>query len=65
MNGKGLTIHAGHLRTSEFLANTALFQCTVLAYNLLKWMALLTGGVVQQWEVKTMRLCLIRVAGKF
>ena len=57
-------MNAGHLRTSEFLANAALFQCAVLAYNLLKWMALLTGGTVQQWEVKTMRLWLIRVAGK-
>ncbi len=27
-------------------------------------MALLTGGAVQQWEVKTMRLWLIRSAGK-
>ena len=49
-------MNAGHLRTGEFLANAALFQCAVLAYNLLKWMALRTGGVVQQWEVKTMRL---------
>jgi len=57
-------MNAGHLRTGEFLANAALFQCAVLAYNLLKWMALLTGGVVKQWEVKTMRLWLIRVAGK-
>ncbi len=57
-------MHAGHLRTSEFLANAALFQCAVLAYNRSKWMALLTGGAVQQWEVKTMRLWLIRVAGK-
>ena len=57
-------MNAGHLRTSEFLANAALFQCAVLAYNLLKWMALLTGGTVHQWEVKTMRLWLIRVAGK-
>ncbi|GJQ23710.1 MAG: hypothetical protein HBSAPP01_15000 [Candidatus Brocadia sapporoensis] len=57
-------MNAGHVRTSEFLANAALFQCAVLAYNLLKWMALLTGGVIQQWEVKTMRLWLIRVAGK-
>lgn len=57
-------MNAGHLRTSEFLANAALFQCAVLAYNLLKWMALLTGGAVQHWEVKTMRLWLIRVAGK-
>ena len=57
-------MNAGHVRTGEFLANAALFHCAVLAYNLLKWMALLTGGVIQQWEVKTMRLWLIRVAGK-
>ena len=57
-------MNAGHLRTSEFLANAALFHCAVLAYNLLKWMALLVGGVIKQWEVKTMRLWLIRVAGK-
>lgn len=57
-------VNAGQIRTSEFLANAALFQCTVLAYNLLKWMALLAGGVIQHWEVKTMRLWLIRVAGK-
>ena len=35
--------NAGYLRTDEFLANAALFQCAVLAYNLLKWMSLLTG----------------------
>src|SRR5574337_700289 len=57
-------MNVGHVRTGEFLANAALFQCAVLAYNLLKWMALLTGGMIQQWEVKTMRLWLIRVAGK-
>ncbi|GJQ24357.1 MAG: hypothetical protein HBSAPP01_21470 [Candidatus Brocadia sapporoensis] len=57
-------MNAGHLRTGEFLANAALFQCAVLAYNLLKWMALLTGGAVQRWEIKTMRLWLIRVAGR-
>lgn len=57
-------MNAGHVHTGEFLANAALFQCAVLAYNLLKWMALLTGGAVQQWEIKTMRLWLIRVAGK-
>ncbi|OOP57399.1 MAG: hypothetical protein AYP45_03530 [Candidatus Brocadia carolinensis] len=27
-------------------------------------MALLTGGAVRRWEIKTMRLWLIRVAGK-
>ncbi|NUO10279.1 MAG: IS1380 family transposase [Candidatus Brocadia sp.] len=57
-------MNAGHLRTSEFFVNAALFQCAVLAYNFLKWMALLTGGAIQQWEIKTMRLWLIRVAGK-
>ena len=57
-------MNAGHVRTGEFLANAALFQCAVLAYNLLKWMALLTGGAVRRWEIKTMRLWLIRVAGK-
>lgn len=57
-------MNAGHIRTGEFLANAALFQCAVMAYNLLKWMALLAGGAIQRWEVKTMRLWLIRVAGK-
>ena len=55
---------AGQIRTSEFLANSALFQCGVLAYNILKWMGLLTGTTVQRWEVKTIRLWLIRLAGK-
>ena len=40
----GKTCRAGHVRTSEFLANAALFQCAVLGYNLLKWMAILVGG---------------------
>lgn len=57
-------MNAGHLRTGEFLANAALFHCAVLAYNLLKWMGLLAGGVIQRWEIKTVRLWLIRVAGK-
>lgn len=55
---------AGQIRTSEFLANSALFQCGVLAYNILKWMGLLTGTTLQRWEVKTIRLWLIRLAGK-
>jgi 2C-methyl-D-erythritol 2,4-cyclodiphosphate synthase len=55
---------AGYIRTGEFLANSALFQCGILAYNILKWMGLLAGGTVQRWEVKTIRLWLIRLAGK-
>jgi hypothetical protein len=55
---------AGYIRTDDFLANSALFQCGVLAYNLLKWMALSVGGQLQKWEVKSIRLWLIRIAGK-
>ncbi|OOP57400.1 MAG: hypothetical protein AYP45_03535 [Candidatus Brocadia carolinensis] len=29
-------MNVGHVRRGEFLANAALFQCAVLAYNLLK-----------------------------
>jgi hypothetical protein len=55
---------AGIIRTDDFLANSVLFQCGVTAYNLLKWMALSVGGTLQKWEVKTIRLWLIRIAGK-
>ena len=33
-----------HLKTVHFLANAALFQCAVLAYNTLRWMTLLSGN---------------------
>jgi len=55
---------AGCIRTDDFLANSVLFQCGVIAYNLLKWMALSVGGQIQRWEVKSIRLWLIRIAGK-
>jgi hypothetical protein len=55
---------AGQIRTDDFLANSVLFQCGVIAYNLLKWMGLSVGGQIQKWEVKSIRLWLIRVAGK-
>lgn len=55
----------GHLRTASFLANAALFHCAVLAYNTLRWMALLSGNAtLRQWEPETIRTYLIRVAGK-
>ena len=54
-----------HLKTAQFLANAALFQCAVLAYNTLRWMALLSGNTtLQRWEPQSIRLHLIRVAGK-
>ncbi len=33
-----------HLKTDSFLANAALFQCAILAYNTLRWMALSSGN---------------------
>ena len=45
--------HVGlaHLKTSDFLANAVLFQTAVLAYNTLRWMALLSGNrQLRQWE---------------
>lgn len=57
-------MRVGKIRTSEFLANAALFHCAVLAYNLLRWMSLLTGGPIKKWEMKSIRFWLIRVAGK-
>lgn len=55
----------GHIKTQEFLANAALFQMAVLAYNTLRWMALLSGNSkLRRWEPRTVRIFLIRVAGK-
>jgi hypothetical protein len=54
-----------HLKTDHFLANAALFQCAVLAYNTARWMALLSGNdTLKRWEPQTIRTFLIRVAGK-
>jgi hypothetical protein len=54
-----------HLKTDTFLANAALFQCAILAYNTLQWMALVSGEAsLLQWEIATLRRELIQVAGK-
>ncbi len=54
-----------HIKTDSFIANAALFQCAVLAYNTVKWMALLSGNpTILRWEIQTVRAFLIRVAGK-
>jgi hypothetical protein len=55
----------GKIRTAEFLANAALFHCAVLAYNTLRWMAIMSGNqMLRQWEPETIRTYLVRVAGK-
>ena len=54
-----------HLKTADFLANAALFQCAIVAYNTVRWMALYSGdAVLRRWEVGTVRAFLVRVAGK-
>lgn len=55
----------GKIRTDSFLANAALFHCAVLAYNTLRWMAMMSGSpTLRQWEPETVRTYLVRVAGK-
>lgn len=58
-------IGMGKIRTASFLANAALFHCAVLAYNTLRWMAIMSGSqTLRQWEPETIRTYLVRVAGK-
>ena len=55
----------GKIRTNCFLANAALFHCAVLAYNTLRWMAILSNNpALRRWEPATIRTYLVRVAGK-
>lgn len=54
-----------HLKTKDFLANAALFQSAILAYNTLRWMALISNnGQLKKWEPESIRVHLICVAGK-
>ena len=54
-----------HLKTNSFLANAALFQAAILAYNTLRWMALISGNAqLKRWEPESIRVHLISVAGK-
>ena len=54
-----------HLKTDHFIANAALFQCAILAYNTLRWMALISGNTQRQkWEPESLRVHLIPVAGR-
>ncbi len=54
-----------HSKTGSFLANAALFQSAILAYNTLRWMALLSNNdQIRKWEPESIRVHLICVAGK-
>ena len=55
----------GKIRTASFLANAALFHCAVLAYNTLRWMAIMSGSsTLRQREPETIRTYLVHVADK-
>ena len=42
-----------------------MFQCAVLAYNTVRWMALLSDGdKLPRWEIQSVRTYLVRTAGK-
>ena len=54
-----------HIKTNSFNANAVIFQCAVLAYNFIRWMAALSRNKkIRSWEPQTVRCFLIRVAGK-
>jgi hypothetical protein len=54
-----------HLKMDDFWGSSALFQCAVMAYNTIRWMALCSGNrELRRWEPATIRTMLVRVAGK-
>ena len=55
----------GHIKTDDFWANSVFFQACVLAYNLIRWIALASQDKkLRQMEPETIRCFFIRVAGK-
>ena len=56
----------GHIKSDDFWASSVLFQSAILAYNTVRYMALLSGDtVLKRWEPATIRTFLIRMAGRF
>jgi hypothetical protein len=54
-----------HIKSGDFVASSLIFQCAVLAYNTIRWMALLSDNKqLKRWEIQTVRTYLIRTAGK-
>ena len=54
-----------HIKSGDFVASSLIFQCAVLAYNTIRWMALLSDNrQLKHWEIQTVRTYLIRTAGK-
>lgn len=55
----------GKIRSRDFNATSLLFHCSILAYNLVRWMTIcLANKRIFKWEMNTIRCFLIRVAAK-
>lgn len=53
------------IRTKLFWANAAIFQTMVMAYNIIRWMALSSQDIsLMSWEINTVRQNIIGMAGK-
>lgn len=54
-----------HIKMNDFWGSSALFQCSILAYNTVRWMALCSGDKeLKRWEPSTVRMFLVRIAGR-
>lgn len=54
-----------NIKINSFEASSILFQCSVIAYNVFRYMGLMSGNkALQKWEPATIRTYLIRTAGK-
>lgn len=55
----------GQIKMNDFWGSSALFQCAILAYNTVRWMALCSADKeLKRWEPGTVRAFLVRVAGR-
>lgn len=55
----------GQIKTGDFMANSALMQCSILAYNAVRWMTMLSGNQqLIKWEPESIRCYIIRIAGQ-
>jgi len=54
-----------HVKTKDFLASAALFQSAIIAYNTVRWMALISGDKqLMRWEMASIRSFIVTMAGK-
>lgn len=58
-------IFLGKIRTRNFDATSLLFHCSILAYNILRWMTICTSKKrLISWEISSIRCFLIRIAAR-